>query len=331
MKGDAAALKTYVGDVHVGTFRDLAEKVARLESLGVDGYLHGDHLFVRVPGEPGEHEGHMPPAADPFSTLAAVGALSEQLVLGTLVANAGLCHPALILRHFVQLAALFGGERVLAGLGAGWSSEEFEALGRRMPPVARRMEHLAGAAELARAWFDEGSATLDGATFVARDLPMAPALAEPPRLMVGGGSPTLMRIAGRYADHVDVHPLSRSVPNETGRFLTTTMDDATRCVELLEAAEEAAGRSPGTVTRSMWMGFIEFCEPAEYRGTEDKLCRSAGIEPRDLRDCPYVLLGDPSEMAALVAERRERLGLDAVVVGIDSNLARFMTDVVPQL
>jgi alkanesulfonate monooxygenase SsuD/methylene tetrahydromethanopterin reductase-like flavin-dependent oxidoreductase (luciferase family) len=324
-------LKTYVGDVHVGSFGDLAEKVAQLERLGVDGYLHGDHLFLRASGEHGDDKGEMGAAADPFSNLAAVGALSDRLVLGTLVANAGLCHPALILRHFVQLAALFGGERVLAGVGAGWNREEFEALGIPMPPVARRMKHLAGAAELARAWFDTGIATVEAPTFTARDLPMAPPLAVPPRLMVGGGSEMLMRVAGRYADHVDLHPLNRSAPNETQRFFDTTMDDATRCVDLLEAAEEAAGRPPGTVTRSMWMGFIEFCEPAEHRLAEEKLCRRAGIERRDLQECPYVLLGDPGEMAAVLADRRERLGLDAVIVGIDANLARFMTDVVPRV
>ena len=325
-------LKTFVGDVHMGTFGELAQKVAQLEALGVEGYLHGDHLFGHPPRDAGDGKLDVGRAADPFSNLAAVGALSERLVLGTLVANAGFCHPALVLRHFVQLAALFGGERVLAGLGAGWSRDEFEALGIGLPPLGQRMEHLAGAAQLARAWFDTGIATVDAATFIARELPMAPALQEPPRLMLGGGSEAVLRIAGGYADHVDLHPLAgRRGPNEMRRFLETTMSDAIKCVELLEAAEEAASRAPGTVERSMWMGLIEFCEPAEHRLAEEKLCQSVGIERRDLRECPYVLIGDAEEIADVLADRRERLGLDAVIVSLNAKLPRFMTEVASRL
>jgi alkanesulfonate monooxygenase SsuD/methylene tetrahydromethanopterin reductase-like flavin-dependent oxidoreductase (luciferase family) len=330
---DRARLKVFVGDVHAGTFGELREKVARLENLGVDGYLHGDHLFMR--GDDGEVD--VTAAADPFSTLAAVGALSERLILGTLVANVGLCHPALVLRHFAQLAALFGGDRVLAGIGAGWNAMEFEALGDPMPSIAHRMDQLAGAAELARAWFDTGSATMRTPTFGACELPIAPPLDMPPRLMVGGGSRRLMEIAGRYADHVDLHPLSRRRPDPSGtggelrRFLETTMSDVQRCVEALEAAEQAAGRASGTVGRSMWMGPIAFSDGADGRAAEQQLCRSAGLEAHELRQCPYVLLGEPSEMANLLADRRERLGLDAVVVGAGPELDRFMTEVVPRL
>jgi alkanesulfonate monooxygenase SsuD/methylene tetrahydromethanopterin reductase-like flavin-dependent oxidoreductase (luciferase family) len=39
------------------------------------------------------------------------------------VSNVGLLHPALVLRQFAQLAVLVGGQRVLAGLGAGWNRE----------------------------------------------------------------------------------------------------------------------------------------------------------------------------------------------------------------
>lgn len=324
------ALKVYVGDVHTGTLEDLAKKVAELEALGVEGYLHSDHLFQRVSRDPnGKANGGR--AADPFSNLAAVGALSKRLVLGTIVANAGFCHPALILRHFVQLAALFGGERVLAGLGAGWNKDEFEAIGMDLPGFGHRMEHLSGASELARAWFDTGIATLDGATFSVRDLPMTPSLRVPPRLMLGGGSEAVMRLAGSFADHVDLHPLAGRGLNHARRFLETTMSDATRCAEMLEAAEEAAGRAPGTVKRSMGMGLIEFCEPEERRNAEERLCGNVGLDWRDLGDCPYVLIGTAEESARVLADRRERLGLDAVIVGLNANLTRFMTEVVPRL
>jgi Luciferase-like monooxygenase len=66
---------------------------------------------------------------DPYILLAAADAVTQRAKLGTIVANASLQHPALLLPHFSQMARLFGGERVYAGLGAGWNREEFEALG----------------------------------------------------------------------------------------------------------------------------------------------------------------------------------------------------------
>jgi alkanesulfonate monooxygenase SsuD/methylene tetrahydromethanopterin reductase-like flavin-dependent oxidoreductase (luciferase family) len=75
-----------------------------------------------------------PYACDPLTTLSAVAALSRRLELTTVVVNSQWIHPGLLLRQFAQLAVLAGGERVTAGLGAGWSNDEFEALGLEMPP-----------------------------------------------------------------------------------------------------------------------------------------------------------------------------------------------------
>ena len=85
------------------------------------------YCFARADGV-----GH---GCDPLTTLAAVAGLSERLEVQTVVMNSAWVHPGLLLRQFAQLAVLLGGERVTAGLGAGWSAEEFDALGLAMPGV----------------------------------------------------------------------------------------------------------------------------------------------------------------------------------------------------
>ena len=107
----------------------LARRIRRWEALGVAGVLISDHLFVS------DARGITPVSdqPDPIVVLAAIGALSPTLMIGTCVANVSFTHPALTLRHFAQLAALFGGGRVLMGLGAGWNAEEYDALGLTMP------------------------------------------------------------------------------------------------------------------------------------------------------------------------------------------------------
>jgi len=106
----------------------------------------------------------------------------------TVEVNASGTHPALLLRQFSQLAVLVGGERVTAGLGAGWSTEEFAALGLELPPFRTRMDRLEEVLRLARGLYDHGAVTFEGTHIVARDLPLSPVPEQPPALLVGGGS-----------------------------------------------------------------------------------------------------------------------------------------------
>ena len=95
-------------------------------------------------------------AADCLTVLTTVASHSTRLGVATLVANVDLGHPLPLLRRFANLAVIHGGTRVYAGLGAGWSRSEFEALGMPMPPHRERLERLAETTRLARTLFDNG-------------------------------------------------------------------------------------------------------------------------------------------------------------------------------
>src|SRR5450631_2750304 len=110
----------------------LRDHIRTLEDAGASGVSVSDHLFSTRDGIPRSQSAQ--PACDPMTTLAAVAALSDRLGLQTVVANTAWQQPALLLRQFAQLAVLAGGDRVTAGLGAGWSTEEFDAIGMNMPP-----------------------------------------------------------------------------------------------------------------------------------------------------------------------------------------------------
>jgi alkanesulfonate monooxygenase SsuD/methylene tetrahydromethanopterin reductase-like flavin-dependent oxidoreductase (luciferase family) len=215
----------------------LASRVRQWEALGVAGVLIPDHLFVSdsrgiTPG------GDQP---DPIVVLGAIGALSPTLMIGTIVANVGFAHPALTLRHFAQLAALFGGDRVLMGLGAGWNGEEYDALGLTMPRHEDRIRRLEQALRLGRSLFSAGFATIEAPGLVARDLRLSPRPEVAPRFLVGGGSDPLLRLAGAFADWVDLNGSSRRVQigrksaavQDAVRRLTTTVSDLEESVRLL--------------------------------------------------------------------------------------------------
>jgi alkanesulfonate monooxygenase SsuD/methylene tetrahydromethanopterin reductase-like flavin-dependent oxidoreductase (luciferase family) len=318
-----------------GSLEDLRDRARLLEALGVTGVLVGDHLFGAGPGP--RKDARRPP--EPLTTLATIAALSDRLHVGTIVSNVGFLHPALVLRQFANLAALFGGERVLAGIGAGWSREEFEAIGLRMPGFRSRMDRLEEAAALARQLFDHGIASLEGSHVVARGLLLSPAVTVPPRLLLGGGSDRLLDIAGRYADALDLNGSSRrsavsgsDLPAaDARRRLSTTVADLEASVERVRGASRAAGRPVDAVSLSVLLGYVEFCASAEVPNATARIAATAGLSTETLDECPYALIGEPQRMADLLTERRERLGLDTVILAGSIDPRPFCEQVLPRI
>jgi alkanesulfonate monooxygenase SsuD/methylene tetrahydromethanopterin reductase-like flavin-dependent oxidoreductase (luciferase family) len=294
------------------------DQVRAIEAAELDGVFVSDHLFVSH----GKPRRDAAAGGDPFVKLGAAAALSDRLILATLVVNIGLIHPALAARGFLELAKLAGGERVFAGIGGGWNREEFEALGMAFPPFAERMDRLEEAAALTRALFDEGYVELQGehaqALGVRLDAPPGP----PPRLLLGGGSDRLLEIAGRHADVVDLNGSSRRLKlggahpalKDPVRRLTTTVADLDDSVQQVRHSAVAAGRDADLIEFSVLVSAIRFCSQAEIETVERELCAGAGMEPQSLADCPYVFVGPPERMVEQLAERAERLRLRHLIL-----------------
>jgi len=121
------------------TFRERADAAVAAardaEASGVDGVFCYDHLWPM--GQPQR------PAMAPFPVLAAVAAVTERLVVGTLVARVGLVPDDVLLSQFDALALVAPG-RVLAALGVGdhLSAAENLAYGVPFDPPERRRSHL---------------------------------------------------------------------------------------------------------------------------------------------------------------------------------------------
>jgi alkanesulfonate monooxygenase SsuD/methylene tetrahydromethanopterin reductase-like flavin-dependent oxidoreductase (luciferase family) len=312
----------------------LRDQVRRYDEIGLDGVFVDDHLFFSRGGS--RHEASR--GSEPFTRLAVAGTLSNRLILGTGVINLGFQHPALPLRQFLELASLFGGDRVVAGIGAGWNGEEFDALGMSFDPFARRMDRLEEAAGLFRTAFDAGTVDIAGEQIVTHELPMGPTLKPAPRLMLGGGSDRLLDIAGRYADLVDLNGSSRRLKlggeqpifKDAIRRLTTTVADLETAAGEVRASAAAAGRDPDGIEFSVIASVIRFCSNSEVAEHEAEVCRKAGIDPMPLADCPYVFIGPEARMREQLAERAHRIRLRHILmtpIGYDE-MARFRQEVV---
>lgn len=328
-------MDVYVSLGEVSSAEALREEVRRLEDLGVDGVLTGDHIFVSF----GRAREHAFRPAEPFALLSAIGAMSDHLLLGTIVANVGFVHPALIIRQYAQLATLYGPERVLAAMGGGWNREEYEALGLTMPSFEDRMTRLEEAAYLARTLFRDGIASFEGEEVTARQLPLSPRPASSPRIMLGGGSDRLLEIAGRYADLLDLNASSRQqalggaqpIARNEPRRLATTVADLELSVARVRDAAVAAGRPADAVGFSVFVSEVEFCANSKVDETHAAMRARAGLPGAALESCPYVLAGEPELMTDLLAERAQRLSLESIVFRTGPFLDRICRNVVPKL
>ena len=135
-------------------------------------------------------------AADCLTVLTTIAAHSSRLGVASLVANIGLQHPLPLLRRFASLALIHGGERVYAGLGAGWSKREFEALGLTMPPHRERLARLAETAELARTLFEQAGCGKAARTFQPSTSRSRPNPSPLRASCSGVARPALLELAG---------------------------------------------------------------------------------------------------------------------------------------
>src|SRR3712207_3074881 len=169
------------------TWQETKDAALTFEQLGFDSVWLNDHLY----GVPRAEI----PILEAWSTLAAVGAITERVELGTLVSPPGFRNPAYLAKVVATLDQITGG-RVVPGIGAGWFRQEFVGYGYTFPETGERVRMLAEAAELMRRAWTELGLTYEGRYFRTEGLLLQPPpVRRPPLLVGGGGEKVVLRVA----------------------------------------------------------------------------------------------------------------------------------------
>jgi F420-dependent oxidoreductase-like protein len=162
------------------------------EHLGFASVWLNDHLY----GVPGPQI----PIMEAWTTLSAVGAITDRVELGTLVSPVGFRNPALLAKMVATLDNIAAG-RVIVGLGSGWFQMEFEGYGLEFPPLRARLQQLDEAATLMRQMWTEPQPSFSGTHFRTASVFCEPKpVRRPPLLIGGGGEKVLLRLAAKHAD-----------------------------------------------------------------------------------------------------------------------------------
>jgi hypothetical protein len=117
---------------------------------------------------------------------------------------------------------------------------------------------------------------------------------------------------------------------DASRRLSTTVADLEASTDRLRAASPR-GRPPIDAVRfSVLIGYVELCNLAEVASASARIARSVGLSTESLDECPYALIGDPHRIADLLTERRERLGLDTLILAGSIDPRPFCEQVLPR-
>jgi alkanesulfonate monooxygenase SsuD/methylene tetrahydromethanopterin reductase-like flavin-dependent oxidoreductase (luciferase family) len=180
--------------------------------------------------------------------LAAAGAVTERVRLGTLVATPNFRHPVTLARDALALDDVSGG-RLDLGLGPGSGGPDSTALGQDPWPPAERLARFEEFLQVLQPIVDGEPAartSMQTAHYAAAEAPSTPgAVQRPLPLTIAAGGSKGLRLAARYGrDWVTVGPTGsvRGTPE-------TVFEAITRQLPLLDEACRAAGREPSSIGR----------------------------------------------------------------------------------
>ena len=166
------------------------------EAHGLYGFWVADHYMPNT-GDLSIVDG---PGFECWTTLGAVGVAVPRIRLVSMVSPLTVHHPALIARRLMTVDHITGGRAVL-GIGAGWQINEHHAYGWELPEPKERVDRFEEGIEIINRLFREDRVDFAGEYFTITDAPFQPKPAQSPLpLLVGTGSPRMMRITAKWAD-----------------------------------------------------------------------------------------------------------------------------------
>jgi alkanesulfonate monooxygenase SsuD/methylene tetrahydromethanopterin reductase-like flavin-dependent oxidoreductase (luciferase family) len=209
-------------------FPELLAMAKTAEAVGFDSLWLGDHLLYDLPtGPKGPWE--------VWTSLAAIAAVTDRILLGPLVASTSFHAPAMLAKQAATVDAISNG-RLILGLGAGWNEREYTAYGFAFDNRISRFEE---AFTIIRTLLAEGSIDFTGKYYRSENCVLHPRSATPggPPLMVGSAKPRMLSITGPYVHMWNVWWTDHGNSPQTFATLKAEVDERLAL----------AGREPGAV------------------------------------------------------------------------------------
>jgi probable F420-dependent oxidoreductase len=279
----------------------------RAEALGYCTLFTTDHHFG--PGEIAQASGHRPVDVAPISAMTMAAAVTTTLRVGCRVFCVDYHHPVVLAKELATVDFLSGG-RLEAAVGAGWVQAEYDGLGIAMERPGVRIARMAEVVGLLRAHWAGQPLEVHGdyvnvSGFSGTPLPIQ----QPVPIMIGGGSPKVLRLAGRLADIV-----SFNFNNAAGKLGPNSVTSATeeQTIEKIQWVREGAGDRFGQIELEIGAYFIAVTDDATTAA--EAIGSRFGVGGDAILSHPHALIGTVDAICDTLHKRREMFGISYITI-----------------
>jgi len=246
--------------------------------------------------------------------MAIAAAHTTTLRVGALVFDNDYKHPAVLAKEIATIDELTDG-RCELGIGAGWMKADYDALGIPYDPAGVRIERLDEALQVIKGCWSDDPFTFVGKHYQVHDydaIPKPLQLPHPP-ILIGGGGPKVLRLAGREADIVGINPNLRA-----GAVTTDAAASASRAetVKKLGWIREGAGERFDAI--ELQIRYFVCAITDDAMGFATAVAPGFESTPEEVLGSGAALLGTIPEMIDQLVSRRDDWGVSNIVVGGDN-------------
>lgn len=272
-----------------------AAKARQLEDLGYDALYMPDHLDASFA---------------PLPALMAAADATTRLRIGTLVLGNDYRHPVVLAKEAATLDLLSEG-RLELGLGAGWLRTDYDEAGIPCDPPGVRVERMAEAVKVIKGVLGGEPFSYSGRHYRVsehRGSPQAVQRPHPP-LLIGGGGPKVLTVAGREADIVNLNFNLRAGEISAGMAASGTAEATATKLDWLR---QAAGERFADLELSVTAHVVSVTD--DRAGLVAAAAGAFGLSTEDALEVPHVLVGTVSQIVEDLQRRREQFGFSHIVV-----------------
>jgi len=268
---------------------------------------------------------HFGDQLSPVAALMSAADATSTLRVGSLVFDNDYRHPVVLAKEAATLDLLSDG-RLDFGLGAGWLATDYEQTGIPFDPPGTRIERMAEALQIIKAFFAGGSVSFTGKHYKIAGVEAMPSAVQKPHppIILGGGGRRMLRLAAREADIVSInYKLSEGRINR--KLISTGQADATD--EKLGWIKEAAADRLSEIELSVSIFVANVTDDRDALAAA--MASGSGSEPSAVLETPHFLIGTVEQMIEDLQARRERYGISYVIV--PGEVAQSLAPIVTRL
>lgn len=289
---------------------DWAGQARQAESLGYSAFHLADHILGAGPAL--ERANHPVQNLAAIPAMAYAAAVTSTINIGCRVFCIDYHNPVVLIKSAMTIDKLSNG-RLEFGLGAGWIKEEYAALGLQMDEPAVRIDRLADVIEGVKAFRGDGVIELSNDTLKWKDFTGDPKPVGPAPIMIGGGSPRILRLAGREADIVSLNFNNRSgMIGPDGVQLSSEQETQKKIGWIKQGAGERFDDLE--IEIGAYFTFV-MDDPSPVLG---QFAQMFGLSEEDMARHPHALFGSVDAICDELERRRELHGISYITVGKDN-------------